>query len=60
MARIANTAKDNYALALECSFNGTYVYFFTGKPAAKVRMRIASISSGTPNVLPHIAVVYEG
>jgi hypothetical protein len=77
MARIANTAKDNYALALECSFNsngnwftietsktinsnGTYVYFFTGKPAAKVRMRIASISSGTPNVLPHIAVAYEG
>ena len=116
MARIANTAKDNYAhlivytggaltavndwmevgahsdgytfaatvtgganftLALECGFNGNgnwftidtskninsngeYAYFYTGKPAAKVRMRIASISSGTPNVVPHIAVVYEG
>ena len=116
MARIANTAKDNYAhlieytggaltavgdwmevdahsdgytfaatvtnagnftLALECGFNGNgnwftidtsktihsngeYAYFFTGKPAAKIRMRIASISSGTPNVVPHIAVAYEG
>lgn len=116
MARIANTAKDNYShlieytggaltalndwmevdahsdgytfaatvtgganfsLALECSFNsddnwftldtskninsnGSYVYFYDGKPAAKIRMRIASISSGTPNVVPHIAVSYEG
>ena len=40
--------------------NGEYVYFYDGKAAAKVRMRIASINSGTPNVLPHIAVVYEG
>ena len=114
MARIANTAKDNYAhlieytggaltavgdwmevdahsdgytfaatvtnagnftLALECGFNGNwftidtsktinsngeYVYFISDKAAAKIRLRIASISSGTPNVLPHIAVTYEG
>lgn len=40
--------------------NGQYVYFFSGKAAAKIRMRIASISSGTPNVVPHIAVTYEG
>jgi hypothetical protein len=116
MARIANTAKDNYShlieytggaltdvddwmevdahsdgytfaatvtgganftLALECSFNGNgnwftidtskninsdgeYVYFYEGKAASKVRIRIASISTGTPNVVPHIAVVYEG
>lgn len=70
------TGGANFTLALECSFNGIswftidsskninsngeYVYFYDGKPAAQVRMRIASISSGTPNVLPHIAVVYEG
>ena len=69
MGRIANTG-------LECSFdntswftidtsktinaNGEYVYFISDKPAAKIRLRIASISSGTPNVLPHIAVTYEG
>ena len=40
--------------------NGQYVYFYDGKPAAKIRMRIASISSGTPNVVPHIAVAYHG
>lgn len=40
--------------------NGQYVYFYTGKAAAKIRMRIDSISSGTPNVVPHIAVAYHG
>ena len=70
------TGGANFTLALECSFNGTswftidssktinsngeYVYFYDSKPAAQVRMRIASILSGIPNVLPHIAVVYEG
>ena len=69
------TGSANFTLALECSFsgnwftidtsktihsNGEYAYFFTGKPAAKIRMRIASISSGTPTVVPHIAVAYEG
>jgi hypothetical protein len=40
--------------------NGEYVYFYDGKPAAKIRMRIASISSGTPSITPHIAVAYHG
>jgi hypothetical protein len=40
--------------------NGEYAYFYDGKPAAKIRMRIASISSGTPNINPHIAVAYHG
>jgi len=40
--------------------DGQYVYFYDGKPAAKVRMRIASISSGTPSLVPHIAIAYHG
>lgn len=40
--------------------NGQYVYFYDGKAAAKIRMRIASISSGTPSLVPHIAVAYHG
>jgi hypothetical protein len=40
--------------------NGQYAYFYTGKPANRVRMRIASISSGTPSVVPIIAVAYHG
>jgi hypothetical protein len=40
--------------------NGQYIYFYTGKPSNKVRMRIASISSGTPSVVPHIGVAYHG
>jgi len=40
--------------------DGQYVYFYDGKPAAKVRMRVASISSGTPSIVPHIAVAYHG
>ena len=40
--------------------SGEYVYFYDGKPAAKIRMRIASISSGTPSINPHIAVAYHG
>ena len=39
---------------------GEYVYFYDGKPAAKIRVRIASISSGTPSLNPHIAVAYHG
>ena len=31
-----------------------------GKPSAKIRMRVASISSGTPSITPHIAVAYHG
>jgi hypothetical protein len=40
--------------------NGQYVYFYDGKPSAKIRMRIDSISSGTPSITPHIAVAYHG
>lgn len=40
--------------------NGQYVYFYDGKVATKVRMRIASISSGTPSIVPHITVAYHG
>jgi hypothetical protein len=40
--------------------NGQYIYFYDGKAAAKIRMRIASISSGTPSIVPHIGVAYHG
>ena len=40
--------------------NGQYAYFYSGRPANKVRMRIAGISSGTPSVVPIIAVAYHG
>lgn len=40
--------------------NGQYAYFYSGKPANKIRMRIASINSGTPSVVPIIAVAYHG
>ena len=40
--------------------NGQYAYFYTGKPANRIRMRISAIASGTPNVIPIIAVAYHG
>jgi len=40
--------------------DGQYIYFCTGKPANRIRMRIASISSGVPAVVPHIGVAYHG
>ena len=40
--------------------NGQYIYFYTGKPSNRIRVRIASISSGTPSVVPHIGVAYHG
>ena len=40
--------------------DGEYIYFYTGKPVNRIRMRISSISSGTPSVLPHIGVAYHG
>lgn len=69
------TGGANFQLALECSFNGnwftidtsktinsdgSYAYFYDGKAAARIRIRIASISSGTPSIVPHIAVGYNG
>lgn len=40
--------------------DGQYAYFYTGKPANRIRMRISAISSGTPNVVPIISVAYHG
>ena len=40
--------------------NGQYIYFYTGKPSNRIRMRISAIASGTPNVVPHIGVAYHG
>lgn len=39
---------------------GQYVYFYSGKPVTKIRMRVASISSGTVALTPHIVVAYHG
>jgi hypothetical protein len=39
---------------------GQYVYFYSGKAATLIRMRIASISSGTVALTPHIVVAYHG
>ncbi len=39
---------------------GQYVYFYNGKPATLIRMRIASISTGTVALSPHIVVAYHG
>ena len=40
--------------------SGQYVYFYDGKAASKVRMRIASISSGVVSLTPHIVAAYHG
>ena len=40
--------------------NGQYAYFYSGKPANRIRMRISAIASGTPSVLPIISVAYHG
>jgi len=39
--------------------DGEYIYFYTGKPVNRIRMRIKSISSGTPSVTPHIGLSYS-
>jgi len=39
---------------------GQYVYFYDGRAATKIRMRIASISSGTVALTPHIVAGYHG
>ena len=39
---------------------GQYVYFYDGRAATKIRMRIASISSGTVSLTPHIVAGYHG
>ena len=40
--------------------DGEYVYYYTGKPTSGIRLRIDAIASGTPNVVPHIAVAFNG
>ena len=40
--------------------DGEYVYYYTGKATSVVRLRIDAISSGTPNITPHIGVAYHG
>jgi len=40
--------------------NGQYIYSYSGKPSNHIRVRIASIASGTPSVVPHIGVSYHG
>jgi hypothetical protein len=39
---------------------GQYVYFYDGRAATKIRMRIDSISSGTVALVPHIVTGYHG
>jgi len=39
---------------------GQYVYFYAGRAATKIRMRIDSISSGTATLIPHIVAGYHG
>ena len=39
---------------------GQYIYFYTGKPSNRIRVRISEISSGTPSVVAHIGVAYHG
>lgn len=40
--------------------NGEYVYYYSGKSTSTIRVRLDSISSGTPSVVPHIAVTFNG
>ena len=39
---------------------GNYDYSYSGTPASRVRVRIVSITSGTPNVTPQIIVHKNG
>ena len=40
--------------------DGEYVYYYSGKSTSSIRCRIDAILSGTPSVLPHIAVTFNG
>ena len=39
---------------------GEYVYYYSGKSTSTIRCRISQITSGTPSVVPHIAVTFNG
>jgi len=39
---------------------GEYVYPYSGRPSSRIRLRLSEISSGTPSIIPHIAVAYHG
>ena len=74
-ANVASTANFTIALEANFNGNGSwftidtsktinaagqYVYFYDGKAATKIRMRIDSISSGTVALVPHIVTGYHG
>ncbi len=74
-AKVTGTANFKLALECSFNGNGTwftidtaktinaageYVYFYDAKVASKIRMRISQVDSGTPDVVPHIAVAYHG
>ena len=40
--------------------DGEYVYYYSGKSTSTIRVRLDSISSGTPSITPHIAVTFNG
>jgi hypothetical protein len=40
--------------------DGEYVYYYSGKSTSTIRCRISQITSGTPSVVPHIAVTFNG
>jgi hypothetical protein len=40
--------------------DGEYVYYYSGKCTSTIRVRLDSISSGTPSITPHIAVTFNG
>ena len=40
--------------------DGEYVYYYSGKSTSTIRLRVDAISSGTPSIIPHIAVTFNG
>ena len=39
---------------------GVYNYVYSGRPASRIRVRLEEINSGEPNIMPMIAVCYNG
>jgi len=39
---------------------GEYLYPYSGRPSSRIRLHLSEISSGTPSIIPHIAVAYHG